>query len=182
MSGSDTYIFDASFAINQFSGDESLLLHILEKFIVQYQYFDTLITEQLQQQDFQAATKQLHTLKGVSGNLGMKALYQACKEFEESSANQKMGNTLEDFLQVFRQTLTLIQSFSAKGSDEKVSEIASHKNKKELLISALKHNEFISENRIDSYGQSLDLSTEKLYELKQAIDNLDYSHAISLLE
>ena len=58
----------------------------------------------------------------------------------------------------------------------------SQKDKKALLIAALNHNEFISESKIESYGQSLDLSTEKLNDLKQAIDNLDYSNAIALLE
>jgi HPt (histidine-containing phosphotransfer) domain-containing protein len=182
LSGSDLSIFDAQFAINQFSGNESLLVQILEKFIQQYQSFDTLISEQLQQEDLQTAKQQLHTLKGVSGNLGMKALYQACKDLEDSLANQETDTTLENFLKVFKQTLTLILSFSAKKGTEEIPETAPKKDDKALLIAALKRNEFISESKIQSYGQALDLSSEKLNELKQAIDNLDYSTAIALLE
>ena len=85
-------------------------------------------------------------------------------------------------MQVFKQTLTLIQSFSAKNGVEDIPDIAPQKDRKALLIAALKQNMFISESEIKSYGQSLDLSTEKLSELKQAIDNLDYSNAIALLE
>jgi HPt (histidine-containing phosphotransfer) domain-containing protein len=182
LSGSDLSIFDAQFAINQFSGNESLLVQILEKFIQQYQSFDTLISEQLQQEDLQTAKQQLHTLKGVSGNLGMKALYQACKDLEDSLANQETDTTLENFLQIFKQTLTLVLSFSAKKATEKPPEAVTKKDDKALLIAALKRNEFISESKLQSYGQTLDLSSEKLDELKQAIDNLDYTNAIALLE
>ena len=182
MSGSVLCTFDVTFAINQFSGDKSLLVKILDKFIKQYQHSGTLITEQLQQEDLQAAKAQLHTLKGVSGNLGMKALQQACKELEEILVNKKTENTLENFLQVLKQTLALIQSFSAENGVEVPPEITPQKDKKALLIAALNRNEFISESKIESYGQSLDLSTEKLNDLKQAIDNLDYSNAIALLE
>ena len=100
MSDSVLCTFDTQFAINQFSGNKFLLVQILEKFIKEYQYFDTLITEQLQQEDLQSVKKQLHTLKGVSGNLGMKALHQASKNFEESLANPETGYTLENLLQV----------------------------------------------------------------------------------
>lgn len=182
MSGSDVSIFDAQFAIKQFSGNESLLVQILEKFIQQYQHFDTLISEQLQQEGLQAARQQLHTIKGVSGNLGMKALYQACKDLEGNLAHQETETNLEEFLQVFKQTLTLIQDFSAKNSIKESPEATPQHDDKSELIAALKRNEFISESKIQSYGQSLDLSSEKLDELKQAIDNLDYLTAIALLE
>jgi HPt (histidine-containing phosphotransfer) domain-containing protein len=182
LSDSVICTFDTQFAINQFSGNKFLLVQILDKFIKEYQYFDTLITEQLQQEDLQPVKKYLHTLQGVSGNLGMKALHQASKDFEESLANPKIVYTLEKFLRVFKQTFTLIQSFSVKNSIEGIPNIAHQKDRKALLIAALKHNEFISECDIKSYGQSLGLSTEKLSELKQAIDNLDYSNAIALLE
>jgi HPt (histidine-containing phosphotransfer) domain-containing protein len=182
LSGSDVRIFDAQFAINQFSGNKSLLVQILGKFIQQYQYFDTLLLEQLQQEDLREAKQQLHTLKGVSGNLGMKALHLACKGLEENLAKQETENSLEDFLQVFKQSLTLIQNFSSKNSINESPETSPQQDEKSAFIAALKRNEFISESKIQSYGQSLDLSSEKLNELKQAIDNLDYITAIALLE
>lgn len=182
MSSSDVSIFDTQFAINQFSGNETLLVKILDKFIQQYQHFDTLITEHFQQQDSNAANQQIHTLKGVSGNLGMKALYQACKELEVNLANPETENTLDDFLQVFKQTLSVIKNFSAEKSIQENPEAPPQQYDKLSLIAALKRNEFISESKIHSYGKSLGLSSEKLQEIKLAIDNLDYSSAIALLE
>jgi HPt (histidine-containing phosphotransfer) domain-containing protein len=182
LSGSDLSIFDAQFALNQFSGNQSLLVQILGKFIQQYQLFDTLLAEHLKQEDFHAAKQQIHTIKGVSGNLGMKALYQECKKLEVSLNDQANKDTLDDFLSILTQTLTLIQSYSAENSIQKISEAAPQQDNKTSLISVLKRNEFISESKMQSYSESLDLSPEKLNELKQAIDNLDYVVAIQLLE
>ena len=181
MSGPILSIFDAKFAMNQFSGNQSSLVKILEKFIQQYQQFDILIAEQLQQ-DFEAAMLQVHTVKGVSGNLGMQALHNACRQLEVSLTNQTNEYSLEEFSQVFKQTLTSVQHYSAENGIEEISDAIPQQIEKTQLIAALKRNEFISESKLQIYTQSLNLSSEKLDELKQAIHNLDYPIAIELLE
>lgn len=181
MSGSELNIFDAQFATNQFSGNQLLLIQILEKFIQQYQNFDTLLVEQLQQENFLAAKQDVHTIKGVCGNLGMKALHHACRVLEGDLANPKTEFSLESFLQVFKQTIAQVQSYSAENTNKESSK-APPEDEKTSLIAVLKRNEFISEGKMQSYTQSLDLSPEKLNELKQAIDNLDYASAIQLLQ
>ena len=182
MSGSVLNIFDAQFALNQFSGNQSLLVQILEKFIKQYQNFDTVLLECLQQEDFNAAKQEVHTIKGVSGNLGMKALHHECKELEDGLANKTTEQALTSFLKVFEQTLTLIQNYSTEKDVEVSPEVAPVQDDKALLIAALKRSEFISESKMQNFGPSLNLSAVKLDELKQAIDNLDYVSAIQLLE
>jgi HPt (histidine-containing phosphotransfer) domain-containing protein len=182
LSGFDLSIFDAQFAKNQFSGDQSLLVKILEKFIQQYQHFDTFLIERVQQKDSQLVDLQVHTLKGVSGNLGMKALHSACKELELYLANQVTEYTVEEFLQIFKQTLSLVQNYSAENGIQASPEATPEQYDKITLIAALKSHEFISDSKLQNYSQSLDLSPEKLIKLKQAIDNLDYAIAIVLLE
>ena len=172
-------IFDSKFATNQFSGNQSLLVKILGKFINQYQDFDALITEYLQQQNFEAAKQQVHTIKGVSGNLGMKALHNACNQLEMKLNNQVTDYTLKEFLQVFKQTLTLVQNYSTENAVEEMSTVGPEKTQ---LIAALKRNEFISESKMYNYTKTLDLSSDKLNQLKQAIQDLDYPIAIELLE
>lgn len=172
-------IFDSKFATNQFSGNQSLLVKILGKFINQYQDFDALITEYLQQQNFEAAKQQVHTIKGVSGNLGMKALHNACNQLEMKLNNQVTDYTLKEFLQVFKQTLTLVQNYSTENAVEEMSTVGPEKTQ---LIAALKRNEFISESKMYNYTKTLNLSSDKLNQLKQAIQDLDYPIAIELLE
>jgi HPt (histidine-containing phosphotransfer) domain-containing protein len=182
LSGSDLNIFDAQFALNQFSGNQSLLVKILEKFIKQYQHTDTLLSEYLQQENFHALKQGIHTIKGVSGNLGMKALHQGCKELEENLANKTSEHSLIEFLNIFKQTLNFVENYSTENSIEISPEVAPQQDEKASLIAALKRSEFISESKMQSYGLSLNLSSEKLGELNQAIDDLDYAKAIQLLK
>lgn len=182
MSGSDLSIFDVQFATNQFSGNQLLLVKILKKFIQQYLHFDALLAEHLEQEDLTAFKLQIHTIKGVCGNLGMKALHQASKELEVKLEDQFNEHTLEDFLKVFKQTLSLVQNYSAENGSEENPHVTPPQDDKKALIAALKGHEFISEDKMQSYSQSLDLTSEKLNELKQAIENLDYAIAIKLLE
>lgn len=182
MSDSAQNFFDVQFATNQFSGNQLLLQEILKKFIQQYIHFDTLLVEYFQQQNISAVKQDIHTVKGVSGNLGMKALHKACKELEMSLVNPLTERELENFLQIFRQTLTLIQNFTEENVAEDPSETATKLDCKTELVAALKRNEFISESKMQSYSESLDLSSDKLDDLKQAIDSLDYLSAIALLE
>jgi HPt (histidine-containing phosphotransfer) domain-containing protein len=182
LSGFDLNMFDAQFAVNQFSGNQSLLVQILEKFVQQYQHFDTLLAEHLQQNDLNAVKQQVHTLKGVSGNLGMKVLHQACKDLEENLENQVTEHTVEEFLQTFKQTLALVKIYSKEESTSKSPDTASIQDEKAELIAALKRSEFISDNKMQSYAKALNLSSDKLNELEQAIDDLDYTRAIELLD
>jgi len=182
LSRPELSIFDAQFAINQFSGNQLLLVQILEKFIRQYQHFDTLLVEHLQQEDLDSAKQQVHTIKGVSGNLGMKALHHECKELEVNLAKTITEHTFVDFLHIFKQTLTLIQNYSAESGTKQSPEVVPQQDKKMLLINALKRNEFISDSKMQSFSQSLNLSPEKFNELQQAIDDLDYTSAIALLD
>ncbi|MBU3003336.1 Hpt domain-containing protein [Paraglaciecola arctica] len=182
MTGSDTDIFDTQFAMNQFSGNQSLLVKILDKFIKQYQHFDTLLKDSIHQQDYSAAKLEVHTVKGVSGNIGLKALHIACKEFEGDLANQTTEHSLDKFLNVLEQTLTLVKNYSAENNGEATADVEPEQDDKAILIAALKRSEFISDSKMKNFGPSLNLSAEKLEELKLAIDNLDYDRALQLLE
>lgn len=182
LSGTDQNYFDVQFALNQFSGNQTLLVKILDKFNQQYLHFDTLLTEQLQQNDLHAAKQEVHSIKGVAGNLGMQALHNGCKNIELHMDGQISEQILDNYLQIFKQTLTLVQNYLAENSIEKSPEVAPKENNNSSLIKALKRNEFISESKLQNFMQSLDLSPEKLNELQQAIDDLDYASAIQLLE
>ncbi|MEP1447724.1 MAG: Hpt domain-containing protein [Paraglaciecola sp.] len=182
LTGSDIDIFDTQFAINQFSGNQSLLVKILDKFINQYQHFDTQLKDSLQQQNYSAAKQEVHTVKGVSGNIGLKALHNACKEFENDLVNESTEQSLDKFLKVLEQTLTRVKNYSAENNGEVTPDIEPAQDDKAQLIAALKRNEFISDSKMQNFGPSLNLSAEKLTELKLAIDNLDYVSALQLLE
>ncbi|WP_299073524.1 Hpt domain-containing protein [uncultured Paraglaciecola sp.] len=116
MLGSELRIFDSQFAINQFSGNRSILVNILEKFILQYQDFESLMAQHVQQSDIETVKRQVHDLKGVSSNLGLIALNQACKDLEVDLTCQITNDTLDNFSLILRQTLGLLRDYSSENS------------------------------------------------------------------
>ena len=182
MAETNFALFDAEFATKQFSGNHALLTQILGKFITQHQDFDTVLTQLIQQGDMELSAHHVHTLKGVSGNLGMTALYNACKTFEEHLVSQVSEDNLEDLVTVFRQTLTAVKNFSAPDAQQVSGNDSLPKTEKTTLIAALRSNEFISDSKMQGYLQSMSLDNETQAQLLQAINDLDYPKAIQLLE
>lgn len=183
MAGTDFDMFDAEFATRQFSGNHALLIQILDKFIAQHQDFDNELTQQLRVNDFDAVKHNVHTLKGVSGNLGMTALYNECKVFEQHLATEQISDEQRDMLlHTFKQTLSVVKAFNEQGSAPMAPEEKASNSEKSNLIAALKGNEFISDGKMQSYLASLDLAPNVQEQLQQAIHDLDYPKAIQLLE
>lgn len=77
----DTSILDIKYALNLVSGKKELLQTLLIKFLSQLdgEFFD--IPKRLAKNDPSAAS-QIHALKGVSGNLGARALFLQCTRID----------------------------------------------------------------------------------------------------
>ena len=69
---------DTDGALRRFSGNTALYEKFLFKFPADENFAK--ITPALQAGDWEGALTAAHTLKGVSGNLGMDRLYRACAE------------------------------------------------------------------------------------------------------
>lgn len=182
MISSDISIFDADFALKQFNGNQSLLVQILEKFILQYQNFNSDLKTYLQEDNHQLVKQYVHTLKGVSGNLGIQAIHAACGEFEAQFTTSVSSNTLESFEQLMQKTLSVLAAFISDSTVQDIPKVVEQMSDKDRLIRALKRNEFVSDAKMQAYLKNLDLAPDTLSKLQQAIDNLDYSTAISLLQ
>jgi HPt (histidine-containing phosphotransfer) domain-containing protein len=182
LAETDFAIFDVEFATRQFSGNHALLTQILGKFITQHQDFGTVLTQLIQQGDLETSAHHVHTLKGVSGNLGMTALYNACKTFEVYLDSEVSQEDLKELVTVFSQTLTAVKNFSAPDTQQVSVNDGLPKTEKAALIAALKGNEFISDGKMQNYLQSMSLDNETQVQLIQAVNDLDYPKAIQLLE
>lgn len=67
---------DTDTAITRFSGNTQMYEHFLRKFTDDSSFQKSRVSFELR--DYEAAASAIHTLKGVSGNLGITQLYQAC--------------------------------------------------------------------------------------------------------
>lgn len=179
-------IFDAEFALQQFSGNQPLLLKMLKKFTDQYATFAVELKKQLNASDLDSAKQEIHTIKGVSGNLGMHALHQASREFESELKDQPPA--LADptnYLQVISNTIASISEYSAANQLQEPA-VATEANfctqTRQDLLTALKRNEFITANKLEDFVKGCGLTPEQQQVLRTAIDDLDYQTAISLFE
>ena len=72
------YGCDTQSALERFLGKDELYLKFIRKFLDDSS-FDRL-KESLGEEDYEGALKNVHTLKGVSGNLGFTALYDVASD------------------------------------------------------------------------------------------------------
>ncbi|CAM3720822.1 response regulator [Cohnella lubricantis] len=73
-------------ALARVNGKETILRHMLSRFVVEYNGFCGELRELLLAGDADEAGKRLHTLKGVSGNLSAKPVFDAAEALEREMA------------------------------------------------------------------------------------------------
>lgn len=182
---SDAPLIDYEFALKQFSGNSALLLKMFSKFNEQYQGVDKLLQHLCDQQDLKTLKLHVHTIKGVSGNLGMKSLHLASKEYEMALDKSTDPSALHPFIQVVHNTLTEVKQSIEKGipcdSTLKVEPVSTTTNPRQLLLEALKRNEFISQSKLTHFLNDLSLNEQQQIALKSAIADFDYDSAKRIL-
>lgn len=87
----EEYNFDVKGTLNRFMNNETLYLKFLRKFLEDNNY--QLLVENYMSNNFEEMFKAVHTLKGVSGNLGLTDLYNKSSEMTNLLRNQNGNNT-----------------------------------------------------------------------------------------
>jgi len=184
-------LFDSEFALKQFSGNRPLLSKVLDTFCQQYATFSAKLVADIEQNEFNTVKRDVHTVKGVSGNLGMKSLYQASNDLKiNSQQSTAQESDIAGYMTILNDTLTTITQFIKTNStpDEGASAPVhntpkeSEQDARALLLSALKRKEFITHTKLSAWMGDLSLPADVLQNFHRAIDELDYEKAISLLE
>ena len=178
--------------MNQLSGNETLLITLLTKFADEYAEAEQKIENLIAQENWEEARVYLHTLKGVSGNLGCNRLLEQARLAEHfMMSNQSTPPNLSSTLSALTATLATIDSIKTAGSIAASSNVPSSSlsdtdNAAELsqvssgLITALENHEFIPQEQLEPWLSEV---TDDIREqVREAIDELDYELAIQLLK
>jgi polar amino acid transport system substrate-binding protein len=107
---------DLLWGIERVGGNEQLYLNLLTEFVSNHGQDLAKLETNLQRSDIDSARRTLHTLEGVSGNIGAHTLQQAAKELHRhlSKDNASQTSSLPDtFSQAFVQLFNEIRSFLA---------------------------------------------------------------------
>ncbi|MGD8777503.1 MAG: response regulator [Ignavibacteria bacterium] len=89
---------DVEEGVMRVGGNKKLYLSLLEKFYQGNQNFKEQLEKAIEKDDGELSERIVHTLKGVSGNLGMKKLHRLSKELEKlmKSNIHKTNNKIND--------------------------------------------------------------------------------------
>lgn len=178
-------IIDMEFGTTQLSGNRSLFIKLLKKFKDEYADIRERIAACIEQTDQAELKLIVHTIKGVSGNLGLKVLHQAARTFESDIIEhaQTDAHASELFILAVEQSFNEIELLDTEQPDEPQSAPKSIQLKSpETLIKKLERNEYIPPDELSTILASLDAPQESLETVQEAINDLDYPLAISVLK
>lgn len=173
-------------ALGRMNNKTKLYLSILEKFYNNNQKFISEIKTTLEKEDHETAQRLIHTLKGVSGNIGADSLHENTKLVETSihekdSAKIEVGlNKLDAELKELFESISSKLDFGARAESkelniEKVKELLP--KLKELLIAKSPKAKVVIKELEDA-----GLKGDDFDELKNKFSKYDFKGALILLE
>lgn len=180
----DNSLLNLEFGLSQLSGNRDLLFKMFDRFSQDYCSISDELSGLITDCNYTEIRHKVHTIKGVSGNLGLNALYHVSKEFEDAAKtyDPDIIRFLEPFCTTLKDTLQEIEN--AKNGVSSDSGNDNNTNTAEGIIELkrlLEQNEFISANKLNELLSKAGLDSGKKDKISQAINDLDYPTALSLL-
>ncbi|MCF7859972.1 MAG: PAS domain S-box protein, partial [Candidatus Cloacimonetes bacterium] len=167
-------------------GNRKLYLSILEKFYNGNINLVEEIKKKVAQKDFETTHRLMHTLKGVTGNIGAIVLHEKVKELEKFFISHELEN-IEELLaeldQYLSPTLVSVKKKILDQKEESASAISDDefKGKLEKLKEMLNNFNPDAANAVDELGSNPKFDKE-LIQLKQKINDFDFEGALEYFE
>jgi signal transduction histidine kinase/CheY-like chemotaxis protein len=176
---------DLSTALKRVNNNEQLFLNILEKFCNSNKNITQEIAEKYENQEFELAHRMVHTLKGVSGNLGANNIHEIANKVEKHVIDRN-DNQLRDQLNVLQKELDqFFQSIEEKALFvQSVPTISAGKDQLNEMLAELE--KLLIEDDPDAAQFSNKMAEagfqgKSFDTLKSLLSQYDYEGAISLL-
>jgi HPt (histidine-containing phosphotransfer) domain-containing protein len=182
-----TTLVDLEFGMSQLSGNKKLLFTLLGKFTDEYRNLDANLQALMEKEQYDDAYSLMHTLKGVTGNLGLFALHNDSKQIESAIRNeQQLPGNYPQFVALLNDTVAEIDSITAEPAEvstqNTTTNSAAAERAEKQLVAALKASEFISQTTLDDWLNAMNLTDEKRAAIIEAVDELDYEEALATLD
>ncbi|MBT0584834.1 Hpt domain-containing protein [Alteromonas oceanisediminis] len=180
-------LVDLDFGTKQLGGNTALFVKLLGRFEDEYQDAESKLAEFQQHNNLETMQLLVHTIKGVSGNLGLERLAKEAKKVEALVKRDSLDDeSLQTLIHTLNQTLTEIQAVRnqhTRSSDENTRHVAqTHSGEHvEALTKALQQQRFISDELFDNATAQSNLSQADKEALQSAILDLDYPRALAIL-
>ena len=178
-------LLDIKFALSQLSGNSDLLSRMLQKFREEFITVPDKVKNALAQNDLREAKLQVHTTKGLSGNLGLMALYECSKTLDQQMRDEEIDKAqVESFTRIMEDTCEFLKTVDLSRNEPQQfsqKDTNSDDDEKRIFLDRLTHNEFIDDNTLFSYINSLSLNEEQKKVLQELVEDLQYAKAIDMI-
>jgi HPt (histidine-containing phosphotransfer) domain-containing protein len=179
-------LIDLKFALTQLSGNADLLSRMLTKFVTEFGQVPSDVRQFIDQGNMQDAKLKVHTTKGLSGNLGLTALFESSKKLDQQIRDNVIEPAqLDDFERLMKETCELIENIDLDTTLQKTfddDETDNQNDYKDEFIERLKRNEFIDDDMLHKYISSLSLDSNAKNELRELVEELQYAKAIAMIK
>lgn len=181
-------IIDLQFGLNQLSGNRDLLIKLLGKFTAEYTDLSVRLKTMHESGDTMGYRQLVHTVKGVSGNLGLNGLHKASKQLETTVLEERdISTDVMVFNQILNSTFEHIEALSSQQDEQqapppqevKVDEPVDSVNE---LTETLKRNEFLPPEKITELLAGCPFEDYQKQQLSETIGDLDYPEALILID
>jgi HPt (histidine-containing phosphotransfer) domain-containing protein len=176
-------LVDYEFGLSQLGGNAQLLNKMLGKFKAEFASVPAYIKNKVNEGDLDAAKMKVHTAKGITGNLGLRALFENSKALE---AELKQGNSaqalMQEFAELMQASCNEIDICIAGISTPEQSTPHTIVDAKEKLRKLLSRHEFIDDGLLRDLIASIDMSEDDKKQLIEMIEQLQYEQALAMIK
>ncbi|PCI80785.1 MAG: hypothetical protein COB20_02715 [SAR86 cluster bacterium] len=184
---------DINAGLDRVQGDQKLYRKLLRKFRDSEQNFVEKFNDARQSDEPKFATRTAHTLKGVAGTIGARALQNVAAELEKACDDQKADSIVQMLLIAVESELTpIIESLRLSDLDLRSTDTTAKfrqlskdelKEKLKMLHELLIDNNTEAVHAVEDLEQCLQgpAGTTDLKQISSAVDKYDFDSAIELL-
>ena len=177
---SELAIINTDFGTKQLSGNVELFKRLLLRFADEYQQSEQKLSEFQRQHNLEEMQIHVHTIKGVSGNLGLDKMHSVARHVDGQLKLQIGEVDLADLFSALNETIAQIQQYA--GETDSNSSTSNASPEREKLIQALRQQMFVSDSDLDEFFTNSGHNQAQQQEIRSAIDDLDYPKALELLD
>ena len=171
--------------IKQVGGNEKLYQKLLIDFLHNHEHLRKDLRIYLQQNELEQATRAVHTLKGVSGNIGAEKLYQIASEIDRKlKLSQNIENELiDEFIRAYDELCDGIHLLQSNSPIEE-NNLAAETIEAHHLLASLNNGDATSHALLDRLNPELKqkIGQQNIQRLYSFIEDYEFQLAAEELE
>ncbi len=179
---------DMAWGIERIGGNSKLFGKLLKEFFQDHQNDVRLLLQAFDQNQPEAAKRIIHTVKGVSGNIGAHKLYQKSAKLEQAiDSEQDHSEELTQFTRAFSHLMSELDQFNSqqKPIQQTISELSDKQLSEQVkkLCTLLNEGDADAINLLITFQEVLSkYSADKALTLRQAIEDYDFEQTLVILK